>query len=81
MTHPIRKRYSNGEVSILWQPDVCIHSGICFRGLPGVFDPSRRPWIDMAAGETEAIMAQVSRCPSGALSIVPNAPQTDAPES
>lgn len=81
MTHPIRKRYTNGEVTILWQPDVCIHSGICFRGLPGVFDPSRRPWIELGGTASEAIVAQVGRCPSGALSIVPAAPPEDAPES
>ena len=46
MVHPIKKYYTNGEVTILWQPDLCIHCANCARGLPEVFDPGRRPWID-----------------------------------
>lgn len=60
-------RYSNGELTVLWKPSICQHSGICARGLPAVFDPRRRPWIDMTAATTDQIEAQVHRCPSGAL--------------
>ncbi len=59
--------YSNGELKVLWKPALCQHTGICVRGLGAVFDPRRRPWIDMAAASTDAIEAQVNRCPSGAL--------------
>jgi len=62
-------RYSNGEITVLWRPELCTHSGKCFRGLPGVFDPRRRPWIVMTNATTQAITAQVSACPSGALSL------------
>ncbi len=62
--------YSNGEIVILWQPGVCIHSGICVKGLRKVFDPRRRPWIDLSQAETATIIEQVKHCPSGALSIV-----------
>lgn len=65
------KRYTNGEITILWQPALCQHTGICFRGLPDVFDPRRRPWIQPDAASTEEIVAQVAKCPSGALTIVP----------
>jgi uncharacterized Fe-S cluster protein YjdI len=61
-------KYSNEEVTVVWKPDICIHSGICFRGLPEVFDPRRRPWIEMDRSDTERIIQQVKRCPSGALS-------------
>ena len=54
---------------VLWKPEICIHSGICFKGLAGVFDPRRRPWIDMSQAETQQIIDQVRKCPSGALSI------------
>ena len=73
MEKAITKRYSNGQVTVVWQPDKCIHSGVCARGLPLVFDPSRRPWIDLAPATSEQIVAQVTRCPSGALSIEPDA--------
>jgi uncharacterized Fe-S cluster protein YjdI len=62
------KKYTNGEVTIVWQPGLCKHTGICFRGLPEVFDPRIRPWIRPENSTTEAIIAQVERCPSGALS-------------
>ncbi len=63
-------KYTNGEITILWQPEMCIHSGICFRGLAQVFDPRRKPWIEMSNSETGTIIEQVKKCPSGALSIV-----------
>jgi uncharacterized Fe-S cluster protein YjdI len=68
VSRPITTRYSNGEVTVIWRPEICEHSGICARGLPAVFDPRRRPWIVLAAATTEEIVAQVERCPSGALS-------------
>jgi uncharacterized Fe-S cluster protein YjdI len=60
--------YTNGELTVFWRPEICQHSGICARGLPRVFNPRRRPWIDMDAASTDEIEAQVGRCPSGALS-------------
>ena len=65
----MEKRYTNGEITVVWKPDICIHSGICARGLPLVFDPRRRPWIDMQHADTATIEKQVAACPSGALSI------------
>jgi uncharacterized Fe-S cluster protein YjdI len=68
---PITKRYPKDDIAVVWQPHVCVHSGICFAGLPAVFDPRRRPWIVTEAAEKTAIVDQVGRCPSGALSIEP----------
>lgn len=64
----IVKRYSNGEITVVWKPDLCIHSQRCFQGLPGVFDPRVRPWVRIDGAATEAIVRQVEQCPSGALS-------------
>jgi uncharacterized Fe-S cluster protein YjdI len=65
-------QYTNGEVTIVWKPDVCAHSAKCFRGLPRVFDPGRRPWIDVSLSDTRTIIEQVKKCPSGALSFFIN---------
>ncbi len=65
------KRYSNGEITVIWQPHLCIHSGRCMAGLPKVFDPARHPWIDPHAAGTIEIRNQVILCPSGALTLDP----------
>lgn len=65
------KRYSNGEITVLWHAAKCMHSGVCTHGLPAVFDPQKKPWITIGAATSDAIVAQVARCPSGALSIAP----------
>ena len=69
MSKDIIKRYSNGEITVRWEPSICVHSGICARGLPKVFDPRRRPWVILDDHDSKTIVEQVERCPSGALSI------------
>ncbi|AFD07584.1 (4Fe-4S)-binding protein [Solitalea canadensis] len=64
----VKKKYSNGEVTVVWESGKCIHSRICFTGLPSVFNPTKRPWIAIEGGSTKEIIEQVKRCPSGALS-------------
>jgi uncharacterized Fe-S cluster protein YjdI len=66
------KKYTNGEVTVVWQPGKCSHSTICFTGLPEVFDPAKRPWVTITGAGTERIIEQVERCPSGALSCFRN---------
>lgn len=61
-------KYTNGIVTVIWKPDTCIHSTICWKNLREVFNPSERPWINMLGADTERIINQVSKCPSGALS-------------
>ena len=68
----ITKTYSNGEVTIVWRPASCIHSKICWTGLPDVFNPRERPWIKPMAATTQALVEQVRKCPSGALSYFMN---------
>ena len=61
------KQYSNGEVTIVWRPELCIHSGNCFRGLGEVFNPVKRPWITPEGVMSDKIVGQIKKCPSGAL--------------
>ncbi len=68
----ITKKYTNGEVTIVWKPENCIHSKICWTGLPDVFNPRERPWIKPDAAATQQLVDQVSKCPSGALSYFMN---------
>lgn len=65
----ITKEYSNGETTILWKPEKCIHSGICVKTLPNVYHPKERPWITPENATSREIIDQVAKCPSGALSI------------
>lgn len=61
------KKYQKDDLTIIWQPKICIHSEKCFKGLPGVFNPKSKPWVDIDAAEIEVIRAQIEKCPSGAL--------------
>jgi uncharacterized Fe-S cluster protein YjdI len=61
------REYATDEVVVEWRAHLCFHSRNCFRALPRVFDPERRPWIDPAAAGADEVEATVDRCPSGAL--------------
>jgi uncharacterized Fe-S cluster protein YjdI len=68
----ITKKYSNNDITVVWKPDVCIHSRLCWTQLGEVFNPRNRPWVNMEGADTERIIAQVTKCPSGALSYYKN---------
>lgn len=63
----ITKRYTKDNVTVIWKPDLCIHSTKCWKGLKDVFDPRKRPWINMEGADGQSIVEQVKNCPSGAL--------------
>ena len=75
------KEYANEEVTIVWEPEKCIHSAICAKGLPRVFRPKDRPWVKIDEASTEAIINQVKACPSGALSFYMNAEDDNTTET
>ena len=68
----IKKTYSNEDITVIWKPGVCIHSTKCWKASLKIFNPQRRPWIDLSAGETDEIIRIVDNCPSGALSYEKN---------
>lgn len=79
----LSKKYTNGEITILWKPSVCSHSTICWKGAGGlidVFNPREKPWIKPAGASTERIIEQVKKCPSGALSFYFNREEANSPE-
>ena len=61
--------YTNGELTIIWQPELCQHAGICVKTLPGVYKPKERPWIQIENATTAELIAQINQCPSGALTL------------
>ena len=65
----IVKEYSNDDITVVWQPNKCIHSKKCWHGLAEVFNPKIKPWIDITKAESQRIVDQVHQCPSAALSI------------
>jgi predicted GNAT family acetyltransferase/uncharacterized Fe-S cluster protein YjdI len=69
----MKKEYSNGELTIVWQPEKCIHSGICVKTLPEVYKPKEKPWIKQENAKTEQLVRQIDSCPSAALSYYFNA--------
>ena len=61
------RRYKNEDITVYWKPSACIHASYCYRELLEVFDPSRRPWVDMNGSTTERIIEVVNLCPTEAL--------------
>lgn len=61
------KEYSNGEVTVFWRQELCIHSANCLIRLPEVFNSKKKPWINIHASASKEIMKAVDTCPSRAL--------------
>jgi len=62
------KEYKNEDITVIWYPAKCTQSQCCFKALAQVFDPSKRPWIQLENATTNEIIKTIENCPSGALS-------------
>ncbi len=78
----VERRYANDQIEVTWEPAFCIHVAECLRGLPGVFDNQRRPWIVVDNGSPGEIGDVIQRCPTGALHFrrLDGGPQEPVPE-
>ena len=78
----VERVYRSDKIAVYWDPTQCIHVGFCFRGLPGVFKPQARPWVEVDQADPEQIAEVVMRCPSGALRFerLDGGPQEPVPE-
>ncbi len=59
--------YPTPGITVTFDPNLCIHSAVCLKSLPAVFDTRRRPWIQVHAAAIEEVVAAIDKCPSGAL--------------
>lgn len=79
----VAKEYRGERIAVHWEPRFCIHVANCINAEPEVFDPMRRPWIDLEPASADAIAEAVTRCPTGALSFerLDGGEQERAPET
>jgi len=61
------KKYAGNGIDVFFEPALCIHAARCVHGLPDVFDPAKRPWIQPQNADADALASVIERCPSGAL--------------
>ena len=62
------QEYSNDQITVRFNPNICQHSAVCIKDLPTVFDIHRKRWIDVNGDSVDKIVDLVNKCPSGALS-------------
>ncbi|MDS0295357.1 CDGSH iron-sulfur domain-containing protein [Halogeometricum luteum] len=60
-------RYHGTDIDVTYDSNRCIHVRACVDGLPGVFDPTDRPWIDLDGANPDEVAEVIERCPTGAL--------------
>jgi len=63
------RRYEAADLVVEYEARRCIHAAECVKGLPVVFDPDRRPWIDPSQATVDEIVRTVEACPTGALTV------------
>ncbi len=63
----MHRTYIKDELAVFWDSEKCFHSRRCVGSSAKIFDPLRRPWIDLSQAEMAEIWECVSKCPSGAL--------------
>lgn len=60
-------KYDTDEIRVTYDIKRCIHAAECVSGLPTVFDPDKKPWVQPEHETAEKVAAVIERCPTGAL--------------
>jgi CDGSH-type Zn-finger protein/uncharacterized Fe-S cluster protein YjdI len=60
-------KYDGNDIRVTYDINRCIHAAECVRGLPAVFDTSKKPWIQPEHAPADEIARVIERCPTGAL--------------
>lgn len=68
MSEELVREYFNGDLAVVWKPQLCIHAGKCVNALPNVYKPDEKPWISAQNATHQELKDQIAMCPSGALS-------------
>ena len=81
--HGLKKEYRTDEIAVIWEPEFCIHTANCIRGLSEVFDPRDRPWVHVDQAPADEIARVIMTCPTGALHFerLDGGPQEPVPET
>ncbi len=61
------RNYTGEKMDVTYDPGRCIHVAECVRGLPAVFDRSKRPWVQPDNEAADKVATTILACPSGAL--------------
>lgn len=74
----VRKLYTGPIVDVSFDSDVCEHAAECVRGMPAIYNTSKRPWINPEVADTpdlaDMLREVTLRCPSKALHIEEHEP-------
>lgn len=62
-----RIHYKAETIDVSYDPRKCIHAAECVKGLPQVFNPQKKQWVDVKAASADDIARVIEKCPTGAL--------------
>jgi uncharacterized Fe-S cluster protein YjdI len=79
-TRDVTRVYDDGRIRVLWDATLCLHTAICLRMLPEVFDTAARPWVELSGAAAEDIAATIRACPTGALRYEGDGVSAEVPE-
>lgn len=65
--------FTNGEQTIEWNRELCMHSGKCLKNIPYIIEKPGVYSINVSERQFQIILSQSDYCPSRALKLKENA--------